>query len=183
MKRFPKKDFPVDKVRRFIEPGHIVLVSSVWKGDTNIMTMGWHMMMEYTLIGCYIWDRNHSREMVRRSGECVINVPTIDLLNEAIGIGNSTGAEVDKFARFALTPVAGDKVKAPLIDECYASFECKLHDASQAEKYSLFIWEVVKAHVATAPKYPKTFHYRGDGVFMISDGNVSRRRQFKPEML
>jgi flavin reductase (DIM6/NTAB) family NADH-FMN oxidoreductase RutF len=70
-----------------------------------------------------------------------------------------------------------------LIDECYASFECKLHDASQAKKYSLFIWEVVKAHVATAPKYPKTFHYRGDGVFMISDGNVSRRRQFKPEML
>jgi len=41
----------------------------------------------------------------------------------------------------------------------------------------------VKAHVATSPEYPTTFHYRGDGVFMISGKNVSRRRLFAPEML
>ena len=50
-------------------------------------------------------------------------------------------------------------------------------------KHSLFIWEVVKAHVATSPKYPETVHYRGEGVFMISGRNISRRSQFKAQNL
>jgi flavin reductase (DIM6/NTAB) family NADH-FMN oxidoreductase RutF len=185
LKPFRKKDFPVSDVRRFLEPGPIVLVSSAWKGETNIMTMGWHMIMEFSpsLVGCYIWDQNHSREMIRRSRECVINVPTTDLIDEVIGIGNSSGAEIDKFEHFGLTPVAATKVKAPLVRECYANFECKLHDAGQVKRYSLFIWKVVKAHVATSPRYPRTMHYRGDGVFMLSGPNVNRRRQFKPDRL
>jgi flavin reductase (DIM6/NTAB) family NADH-FMN oxidoreductase RutF len=96
------------------------------------MTMGWHMMMQFTpaLFGCYIWDGNHSFEMIRRSKECVINVPTSDLVNEVVGIGNCTGADIDKFGMFGLTPVPGEKVDAPLIKECYANFECRLADAS-----------------------------------------------------
>jgi hypothetical protein len=39
MKMFRKKDFPVSEIRRFLEPGPIVLVSSAWQGKTNIMTM------------------------------------------------------------------------------------------------------------------------------------------------
>ncbi len=45
MKRYRKHDFPTDQIRRFLEPGPIVLVSSAWKGERDIMTMGWHMMM------------------------------------------------------------------------------------------------------------------------------------------
>jgi len=113
----------------------------------------------------------------------VINLPTSDLLDTVVGIGNSTGAEIDKFGHFGLTARQGKKVGAPLIDECYANFECKLHDARQARKYSLFIWEVVAANVATSPRFPETVHYRGDGLFMVSGRTVSRRRLFKPEML
>jgi hypothetical protein len=48
----------------------------------------------------------------------------------------------------------------------------------------LFVWEVVKAHVARSPRYPRTLHYRGDGEFMLSGANTRRyRRLFKPEML
>ncbi len=68
MPRYTKTDFPVSNVRRFLEPGPIVLVSSAHKGETNIMTMGWHMIMEFvpSLIGCYIWTENHSFEMIRK---------------------------------------------------------------------------------------------------------------------
>ena len=185
MKTFKKKNLPPDDTRRYLEPGPIVLVSSAWKGETNIMTMGWHMMMGFSpaLFACYIWDANHSFEMIRKSKQCVINLPTTDLLNEVIGIGNCTGADIDKFEKFGLTAVAGTKVDAPLIEECYANFECRLYDGSQISKHSLFIWEVVKAHVATSPKYPETLHYRGDGVFMISGRNVSRRGRFKAQNL
>jgi flavin reductase (DIM6/NTAB) family NADH-FMN oxidoreductase RutF len=155
-----------------------VLVTSAWKGNTNIMTMGWHMVLEFSpsLVACCISNANHSFEMIRRSHECVINVPTTDLVNEVIGIGNCSGAEVDKFKAFGLTPAPATNVSAPLIKECYANFECRLANSSLVSKYDLFIWEVLKAHVASSPKYPETVHYRGQGVFMISGPSISLRK-------
>jgi flavin reductase (DIM6/NTAB) family NADH-FMN oxidoreductase RutF len=75
-------------------------------------------------------------------------------------------------------------VNAPLIAECYANFECKLVDASFIRRYSPFVFEVVKAHAATAPRYPRTIHYRGRGVFMVAGANTARfRRHFRPDRL
>ena len=180
-----KRDFPVDQIRRFLEPGPIVLVSSHWRGRSNIMTMGWHMIMAFepSLIGCYIWDANHSYGMIRKSGECVINIPTLDMAETVVGIGNTSGADIDKFKEFGLTAEAAEKVGAPLIGECYANFECKVADDGLLDRYGVFVLEVVKAHVAKTPKYPKTIHYRGEGVFMVSGRNVSFRDRFKPQNL
>ena len=186
MKRYTKRDFPVDKVRRFLEPGPIVLVSSAYRGERDIMTMGWHMIMmdEPSLVGCFIWDQNCSRELVRRSKECVINVPETAIAKAVVGIGNYHGPKPDKFDKFGLTAVAGEKVAAPLIAECFANFECRLIDASLIKKFSLFVFEVVKAHVATRPKFPKTLHYRGEGLFMTAGPTTARwRTGFRPEML
>jgi flavin reductase (DIM6/NTAB) family NADH-FMN oxidoreductase RutF len=185
LKKYKKADFPVAQVRRFLEPGPVVLVSSHWQGKSNIMTQGWHTVMEFTpsWIGGVVSSQSHSFEMIRRSKECVINIPELDLLDEVVGIGNSTGAEIDKFERFKLTPHPATMVKAPLIAECYANFECKLVDARLVQKYNFFIFEVVKARAARAPRYPRTVHYRGDGMFMISGGSLSRRSKFRPQNL
>ncbi len=114
----------------------------------------------------------------------MINVPTADLAEKVVRIGNSSGRDIDKFAEFGLTAIAGTEVSAPLIEQCYANFECRLVDSSLIRKYSLFVFEVVKAHVATKPKYPKTIHYRGDGEFMISGAETRKyRKLFKPQML
>ncbi len=171
---YKKKDFPVSDIRRFLEPGPVVLVSSFWKGKANIMTMGWHTVMEFSpsLVGCIISNRNHSFEMIKKSRQCVINIPTADMARKVVGIGNCSGSEVDKFKKFKLTAIPALKVHAPLIGECYANFECNLFDAGLVNRYNFFIFEVVKAHVATSPKYPQTIHYRGDGVFMLSGRNV-----------
>jgi len=185
MRAIKKKDFPLAKIRRLMEPGPIVLVSSAWKGATNIMTMGWHIVLEFepALIGCYIWDANHSYEMIRRSGECVINIPTLDLVDQVVGIGNSSGEDIDKFETFGLTAAPARKVKAPLIAECYASLECKVADTSLLRKYGVFVFEVVKAHSAVSPKYPKTLHYHGEGVFMVAGPRIDMRRKFKAQNL
>jgi flavin reductase (DIM6/NTAB) family NADH-FMN oxidoreductase RutF len=180
-----KADFPVADVRRYLEPGPIVLVSSAWRDETNIMTMGWHTVMDFvpSLVGCMISAGNHSHDLIRRSRECVINVPTTALTAKVIGIGNCSGASVDKFGKFKLTADPATEVGAPLIRECHASFECKLKDDRLVTPYSFFIFEVVKAHVARRPKYPQTLHYTGDGVFMVAGKIISRRSQFRPEML
>jgi flavin reductase (DIM6/NTAB) family NADH-FMN oxidoreductase RutF len=182
----PRKfDFPVSQVRRYLEPGPIVMVSSALDDRRNIMTMGWHTMMEFTpsLIGCVIAEGNYSFNLVRKSRACVINLPTVSLTDIVVGVGNTTGAEVDKFEKFGLTAKPATLVNAPLIAECHANFECRLVDDVLVDRYNFFILEVVKAHVARSPKHPQTLHYTGDGVFMVSGKIISRRRHFRPELL
>ena len=180
MKSYSKRNFPVSEIRELLEPGPVVLISSAWKGKTNIMTLGWHTVIEFTpsLVGCVIAESNVSFEMIRKSRQCVINVPTLDLIDKVVGIGNSSGDEVDKFRHFRLTAVLGAEVAAPLIQECFANLECRVADTSLVKKYNFFILEVVKAHVAIAPKYPRTIHYRGKGLFVTSGPVVNRARKF-----
>ncbi|MGV6871805.1 flavin reductase family protein [Pseudochelatococcus sp. B33] len=184
-KTITKADFPVSKVRRFLEPGPIVLVSSKWQGGTNIMTLGWHTVLEFSpaLVGLMISAGNHSFGLIRGSRECVINLPTTALTDTVVRIGNTSGAEIDKFAEFGLTAQKAEKVEAPLIGECHASFECRLHEDALVDRYNFFIFEVVKAHVASSPKHPETLHYTGEGVFMVSGKIISRRSLFLPERL
>ena len=174
---------PVAHTRRHLEPGPVVLLSMAHKGTRGIMTLGWHMMLGDDLVGTYIWSANRSHALARRSRECVINLPTLALLDTVVAIGNCSSDEGDKFERFGLTPVAGSAVDAPGIGECHARFECRLHETRITADYPLFVWRVVAAHVAPRPKWPRTVHYRGDGQFMVSGQTVSRRRLFRPDML
>jgi flavin reductase (DIM6/NTAB) family NADH-FMN oxidoreductase RutF len=180
-----KTDFPVSGIRRYLEPGPIVLVSSKWRDKTNIMTMGWHTVMEFSpsLVGCIIASSNHSFSLIRKARECVINLPTTALTDIVVKVGNASGARLDKFAAFGLTAGEAEKVGAPLIRECHANFECRLHDGRLIEKYNFFIFEVVKAHVAVSPKHPKTLHYTGNGVFTVPGKIINRRSLFRPEMI
>lgn len=176
-RRFDKVDLPLEQVRRVLEPGPIVLLSSSHAGERNVMTMGWHAVMEFSpsLVGCVIESSNHSFELVRRSRECVINVPTAALVDAVVGIGTCSGSEVDKFERFGLTVEDGFDTPAPVIRECYANFVCRLHDDSLVGKYDFFIWEVVAARVARSPKHPETLHYTGAGEFMVAGKVISRK--------
>lgn len=186
MAGFPhKQEFPVSRVRRYLEPGPIVLVSSRWRGRSNIMTLGWHTILEFSpsLVGLMISAGNHSFDMIRSSGECVVNLPTTALTDTVVGIGNTTGARIDKFAEFGLTAEESARVDAPAIRECHAAFECRLHEDALVERYNFFIFEVVAAHAAPEPEYPETLHYTGDGVFMVAGEIVDRRALFRPEML
>ncbi len=180
-----KMTFPPEKVRRYLEPGPIVLVSCAHGDKRNIMTLGWHTMLEFSpaLVGLVISGLNHSFALVRDSKECVINLPTTALTEEVVGIGNCSGAEIDKFAHFDLTPERGSKVAAPLIRECHANFECRLYDDALVERYNFFIFEVVHAKVAASPRHPQTLHYTGDGLFMVAGKIISRRSLFRPDML
>jgi flavin reductase (DIM6/NTAB) family NADH-FMN oxidoreductase RutF len=182
----PKKvDFPVSQVRRYLEPGPIVMVSSALGDKRNIMTLGWHTVMEFTpsLVGCIIAASNYSFELIRQSRECVFNLPTTSLIDVVVGVGNTTGAQIDKLEQFGLTAQPATFVKAPLIAECHASFECRLADDALVDQYNFFIFEVLQAHVAKSPRHPRTLHYTGNGAFSVSGKIISRRRLFRPEML
>ena len=176
-----KRSYPLSKVYGLLEPGPVVLVTTARKSKANVMTMSWHTMMEFEppLIGCVISGRNASFDTLRATKECVINIPTLEMAKQMVGIGNCSGRTVDKFAKFGLTAVAATQVQAPLIGECYASLECRVADTRLVNRYNFFILEVVQAWVDTAVKQPQTLHHRGNGVFVVAGETVKLRSAMK----
>lgn len=165
-----KKILPLSKAYQLIEPGPVVMLTTFYKGKSNIMSMSWHMMLEFDppLIGCVISNRNYSFELLKASKECVINIPTVELVKQVVGCGSISGKKIDKFKKFKLTPLPASFVKAPLIAECYANLECKIVDMRMVAKYNLFIFEVQKAWISKAIKKPRTIHHQGKGKFMLA---------------
>ncbi|QAY95594.1 flavin reductase [Methylovirgula ligni] len=161
------------KAYRLLEAGPIVLVTTRHDSIPNIMTMGFHMMIQHAppLIGCIIGPWDHSYKALRETGECVIAVPTVDLARKVVKIGNCSGAETDKFKKFRLTPLPAAEVGAPLVAECLANIECRVADTSLVGKYNLFVLEAVAIWIDRTRKERRTLHHNGDGTF-TADGRV-----------
>jgi len=169
-----KKSLPLSRVYRLLEPGPVVLLTTARKGRANVMAMSWHVMIDFEppIVGCVVGDRGYTFGILKATHECVINIPTVELASKVVRCGNVSGRTVDKFRAFHLTPVAAARVKAPLIDECYANLECRVVDASLATKYNLFILEVLKAWIDPSKKNPRTIHHLGMGVFMVAGRTI-----------
>jgi flavin reductase (DIM6/NTAB) family NADH-FMN oxidoreductase RutF len=172
--RLPLKKHPLNRAFCFFESGPVLLVSTMRNGQSNIMTISCHMSMGFTpLVGCMIGPWNHSYNMLIETGECVLSVPGVDLLETVVAIGNTSGADIDKFAEFGLTPRKGSKVGAPLIAECLASVECVVRE--RPGHHEMFVLEGVAAWHNTERKEQRTFHARGDGHFIIDGETVNLR--------
>jgi len=170
----PKKPYPLPKVYGLMEPGPVTLLTTAHGSQVNVMTMSWHSMLEFEppLMGCVVSDRGFSHTLLHKSKECVLNIPTQELAKAVTGCGNSTGASIDKFATFGLSRSPAQLVSAPLIDECFASLECKVVDTSLVSKYSYYVLEVVVAWVDPKVKDPRTLHHRGYGSFMVAGPTI-----------
>jgi flavin reductase (DIM6/NTAB) family NADH-FMN oxidoreductase RutF len=176
-----KKSYPLSKVYGLLEPGPVLLLTTCHDGVANVMTMSWQTMIEFEppLIGCVISNRNHSFAMLKASKQCVINIPTVDIAAKVVGCGNTSGARTNKFTHFGLTPKAASLVNAPLIDECFASLECRVVDTALVTKYGMFVIEVVKAWLDPVVKNPKTIHHQGHGNFMVAGERIKLKSAMK----
>ncbi len=176
-----RRSYPLSKVYGLLEPGPVVLLTTAHKGRLNIMTQSWHTMMEFEppLIGCVIGGNSFSFETLRKTRECVLAIPTVELADTVVACGNSSGERVDKFSEFGLTTQRASMVAAPLIDECYANLECRVVDTRMVNRYSFFVLEVVKAWIDPAVREPRTLHHRGRGVFMTAGETIKLPSRMK----
>lgn len=165
----------ISKAFTLIESGPVVLVTTNDGKQNNIMTISWTMVMEFTpLFAMTTGPWNYSFAALRKTKECVISIPTVDMLDKVVGIGTCSGADTDKFDQFMLTPVKGKNVKAPLIKECLANIECKVVDI--VKKYNIVVLEGVAAYFDNARRIKKTVHAVGDGTFIVDGRKISRKK-------
>jgi flavin reductase (DIM6/NTAB) family NADH-FMN oxidoreductase RutF len=165
----------LSKAFTLMESGPVVLVTTHDGKRNNVMTISWTMVLDFTpafAICTGAW--NHSFAALRKSRECVIAVPTVDMLDRVVGIGTCSGADTDKFAEFGLTPLPGEVVKAPLIKECLANIECKVVEL--IKRHNIVVLEGVAAWVNPARKEKRTLHAVGDGTFIVDGRRLDRRK-------
>jgi flavin reductase (DIM6/NTAB) family NADH-FMN oxidoreductase RutF len=176
-----KKSLRLSQAYRLIEPGPVVMVTTASGGRANIMTMSWHMMIDFEppILACVISNRNYTFDILKKTKECVINIPTVELAKQVVACGNTSGRNIDKFKEFGLTPSDAACVQAPLIDECYANLECRVIDTKLAKQYSIFILEVVKAWIDRAQKHPRTIHHHGCGTFVVDGETIKLPSKMK----
>ena len=163
------------KAFTLMESGPVVLVTTHDGKKDNIMTISWTMVLDFTpVFAITTGEWNHSFAALRKNRECVIAIPTVDMLDQVVGIGTCSGADTDKFARFKLTPVPGKLIRAPLIEECLANIECKVVDI--VRKHNIVVLEGVAAYVDSARKEKRTVHAVGDGTFIVDGRKMDRRK-------
>jgi flavin reductase (DIM6/NTAB) family NADH-FMN oxidoreductase RutF len=164
--------FPLDRAFTFVESGPVLLISTRRHGKNNLMTVSCHASMGFEpTLGICLGPWNFSYAALAETGECVVAVPTADLMPRVVDIGNCSGRTVDKFSEFGLTPQPSRRVEAPLVAECLYNLECRVSNRALADSHHFFVLQGVEAWRHPAPADARTFHAVGDGTVIV-DGVV-----------
>jgi len=175
------RELELNKAFTLMEPGPVVLVSTHDGQKDNIMTISWTMVVDFTpIFAITTGEWNHSFTALRKKRECVIAVPTVDMLDKVVGIGTCSGKDTDKFNRFELTAGQAKMVRPPLISECLANIECKVIDI--VEKHNIVVLEAVAAWIDTTRKEKRTVHAVGDGTFIVDGRKIDRRHMMTSKL-
>ncbi len=175
-----------------LHPMHTVLVTCKGKtGKPNIITLAWAMptSMNPPLVAISIAPRRHSHALIEESKEFVVNIPTMDILDQTFFCGRKSGREHDKFKETGLTCARARKLKTPIIKECVAHLECRLHSQHTTGDHTIFVGQIVEAYADkdafsdgyNLKKVKMIFHLGGSD-FATLDPKVARPKldQRKP---
>ncbi len=171
----------INRVFTLIEPGPVVLVTTNNGHKDNVMTISWTMVLGFAAefaITTGPW--NYSYAALQESKECVISIPTVDLIDTVVGVGTCSGANTDKFTKFNLTRLKAKHVRAPIIKDCLANIECRVVDI--VTKYNIVVLEGVAAYFDNTREEKKTLHAVGDGTFIVDGRKINRKKMMQAKL-
>jgi flavin reductase (DIM6/NTAB) family NADH-FMN oxidoreductase RutF len=136
---------------RLLEPGPVVLVTSLFRSHPNVMTAAWLSPLGFDppLITLAIHPGRLTHELVSKSEMFGISIPTMDLIRAVHMCGLVSGHQIDKFESAGLTPIDPLEIEAPRIDECVAHLECGVIERVSLADHDLFIGQILAAEADT----------------------------------
>ena len=122
-------------------------------GRYNPMTIGWFMpvSMKPPLIAVAIGNSRHTNAVIKHAGEFVLSFLSEDQANLARYFGTKSGRDTDKFGTIRCETVPADKIDNRLIRDAVANFECVVKQTVETGDHTIFIGEIVCAHVTDNP--------------------------------
>jgi flavin reductase (DIM6/NTAB) family NADH-FMN oxidoreductase RutF len=145
-----KINVPLNRVLQVGPPTNVVLVTCISSDlKPNIITLGMYMPISHNppLVAIGVSPKRYSHKLIQKTKEFVINVPSKDLVKQTILCGSVSGRKIDKIKETKLTLKPAKKVKPLLINECISNLECKNVASYLCGDHTLFIGEVIAAHV------------------------------------
>ena len=123
---------------------------------------------------------NYSWKALHATKECVISIPTIDMIDTVVGIGTCSGENTDKFKEFSLTALPAKNVRAPLIKECLANIECKVTEI--ITRLDLVLLQSITAYYDHHRAEKRTLHAVGNGTFRADGEWIDRREMMRSKL-
>lgn len=122
------------------------------KENDNIITVAWAgtVCTNPPMVSISVRPTRYSYDMIRNTGEFVINLTTEKLAYATDYCGVRSGRDVDKFRELKLTKEKADFVKAPMIGESPVSIECKVREVKELGSHHMFLADVVAVHADEA---------------------------------
>ena len=135
--------------RRLLGGGPVVLVSTSWRGNHNVMPAAFVTPLSFDppLVGLAVHPSRHTHDMIKYSEEFALNIPSRELLHHCQYLGSVSGRDLSKLELTKLPVFSARKVAAPLLEGCVGFIECGVHDAMTTGDHTLFIGKVVAAQV------------------------------------
>lgn len=137
------------KAGNMLYPLPAVMVSvSDGKGKDNIITVAWAgtVCTNPPMVSISVRPSRYSYQMIKDTGEFVINLTTEELAYATDYCGVRSGRDVDKFAEMKLTKEKAEYVKVPLIKESPVSIECRVKEVKELGSHHMFLAEVLAVH-------------------------------------
>lgn len=169
---------------RLLNPGPLVLVSSLYNKRAGLTPIAWHMPLsdDPPIIALEIWKGHFIHKAILQTGDFVINIPSSDMVETVRNLGSVSGAKVDKFKKFGLVKEASRKIKSPRLKSAIAVLECRLRkDKSFIKKYNVILGDVVYAEaeevIFTDRWHPEKggaqmIHHLGGKIFSVPDKRI-----------
>lgn len=142
-----KVPVPLNQSLRMILPGAIGLVTTYYRGRYDVATISWMapISQQPPLVAIAVRPSTLTYEFIKRGGEFVVNIPTLDVLRQVVTCGRFSGNDVDKFAQTGLTMEEAQAVRPPVIDQCVGALECAVVDSFQPGDHAIFCGQVAYA--------------------------------------
>jgi len=174
-----KVDF---KPGTMVYPLPAVMVScGVTPEEYNIITIAWTGTICSNPPMCYISVRpeRHSYDIIKKSGEFVINLTTQNMANATDWCGCRSGRKFNKWEEMNLTPGTAKVVKAPIINESPVNIECVVKQVISLGTHDMFIAEVVNIRVDDKYMVPETgrFDFESANPLVYSHGGYFKLGQ------
>lgn len=141
------------KPGNMLYPLPAVLVSVTdGQGRDNVLTVAWAgtICTNPPMVSISVRPERYSYDMLRRTGEFVVNLTTEKMAYAVDFCGVRSGRDIDKFEKLGLTRVKGDQVSAPLIGESPVNLECKVRQVLELGSHHMFVSDVAAVHVDEA---------------------------------
>ena len=162
------------KPGNMLYPLPVVMVSLADRdGRPNIITLAWvgTVCTNPPMVSISVRPSRFSYEMLKKTGEFVINLTTEDLAYATDYCGVRSGRDVDKFKEMKLTKEKADFVKVPMIGESPVNIECRVKQVMELGSHHMFLADVLAVHAD--PAYMdenKKFHLNNAKPLVYSHG-------------